>query len=204
VNGNYYWLAITCSNCSVGIDSAQGVVVTSNITSLPVSIIPYYFNPSGAKFTVYGNTCPAPTSPTQTFTVTYSPTFTNTRTITYTPTLTFTPTITFTPTDTPTQTPTPTITDTPTITYTPTITSTPTSTFTSTNSPTATLTNTFTDTPTITYTYTPTQTPTNTATPTVTDTPLPNYDAFVTIGSGTLSSPIGLNFLTSGNLWVIN
>jgi len=77
-----------------------------------------------------------------------------TATPTNTPTVTLTPTV----TNTPTQTPTPTVTNTPTQTRTPTVTNTPTQTPTSTPTPT--------NTPTATPTSTPTSTPTTTHTPT--------------------------------------
>lgn len=92
---------------------------------------------------------------------------------TETPTVTSTPTETSTPTQTPTSTPTSTPTNTPTHTPTSTLTSTPTNTPTSTptSTPTTTPTSTSTQTPTITRTPTITQTPTASRTPTVTPTP---------------------------------
>jgi hypothetical protein len=55
-SGNYYWLGMVC-NGMIGITNGSNVDVTSNISSLPVSVIPYYFNPSGGQFTFFGNSC---------------------------------------------------------------------------------------------------------------------------------------------------
>ncbi|MGA2286777.1 MAG: ice-binding family protein [Dehalococcoidia bacterium] len=128
-----------------------------------------------------GCAAPAPTdTPTVTDTPTETPTDTPTATNTPTETPTDTPTATNTPTDTPTDTPTATNTPTDTPTDTPTATNTPTETPTDTATPTPTdtasptPTSTFTSTPTDTATPTPTSTftsaPTDTATPTPTST----------------------------------
>lgn len=91
--------------------------------------------------------------------VTPTPTPTNTPTVTITPSATATPTLTVTPSATAT----PTLTVTPSATATPTLTTTPTAT--------VSVTPTITDTPVVTPTETPVVTPTNTVVPTVTITP---------------------------------
>jgi hypothetical protein len=108
-------------------------------------------------------------SPTSTATTTNTPTFTNTPTDTATETPTETATNTPTPTNSPTETPT--LTNTPT--NTPTMTNTPTDTPSSTPTVTNTPTNTATETPTETATDTPTETATNTPTPTNSPTETP-------------------------------
>ncbi len=115
--------------------------------------------------------------PTETPTITETPTETLTPTITQTPTETLTPTITRTPTITLTPTPSPTKSSTPTETLTPTITTAPTKTPAITSTPTEiespTITNTPTETPTNGPTKTETPTPTATNSPTATHTHTP-------------------------------
>lgn len=114
-----------------------------------------------------------PTPPTETPTITRTPTITFTPSRTPTPTISRTPTNTFTPTVTRTPTPT----RTPTLTFTPSRTRTPTRTVTATHTrfptrtPTITRTPAATRTPTATRTATLTRTPTQTRTPTFTFTP---------------------------------
>jgi len=118
--------------------------------------------------------CAGTVTPTNTATVTPTPTNTPTDTATPTNTATATPTDTATPTNTATATPTDTATPTNTATATPTFTSTPTNTATATPTDTATPTNTATATP------TDTATPTNTATATPTFTSTPTNAATAT------------------------
>ncbi|HUO58219.1 MAG TPA: hypothetical protein VMV05_08590 [bacterium] len=137
---------------------------------------------------IYANYCPS--TPTNTFTITFTPTATSDATTTDTPTntatgtstLSPTHTATFTPsgtstnsatsTDTGTPTPTATLTASSTPTSSPTLTGTPTQTFT------ATATFTLTNSPTVTSTYTPTPTPTITNTPNLTF--IPTFTSTVT------------------------